>query len=131
MRVGPISSSGVSATRWLVRSGRAPHPDGTEVDPSAWVAALEHAVADAGGLADVGAVAVGGQQHGMVLLDDHGEVVRPALLWNDTRSAQAAADLTDPELAGDLVEGHAVRVAVTDAADRVAGLCLAAAEAGA
>ncbi len=39
------------------------------------------------------AVAVGGQQHGMVCLDDDGEVVRPALLWNDTRSAQAAADL--------------------------------------
>ncbi len=79
----------------LLRSGRAPHPDGTEVDPAAWVAALERAVADAGGLADVGAVAVGGQQHGMVLLDGRGEVVRPALLWNDTRSAQAAADLTE------------------------------------
>ena len=34
---------------------------------------------------------VGGQQHGMVCLDDDGEVVRPALLWNDTRSARAAA----------------------------------------
>ena len=41
----------------------------------------------------VSAIAVGGQQHGMVLLDEHGEVVRPALLWNDTRSAQAADDL--------------------------------------
>ena len=47
----------------------------------------------AGGLDDVAAVAVGGQQHGMVCLDEDGEVVRPALLWNDTRSAQAAADL--------------------------------------
>ena len=40
-------------------------------------------------------VAVGGQQHGMVLLDEHDEVVRPALLWNDTRSAQAARDLVE------------------------------------
>ena len=78
----------------LVRTGRAPHPDGTEVDPAAWLVALEKAIADAGGLADVGAVSVGGQQHGMVLLDDAGDVVRPALLWNDNRSGAAAADLT-------------------------------------
>ena len=76
-----------------VRSGRAPHPDGTEVDPRAWESALAQAVTDAGGLHDVAAVGVGAQQHGMVALDDRGDVVRPALLWNDTRSAQAAADL--------------------------------------
>jgi len=83
----------------LVRHGRAPHPDGTEVDPAAWAAALQSAIGEAGGLADVAAVAVGGQQHGMVCLDAEGEVVRPALLWNDTRSAQAATDLT-AELGG-------------------------------
>ncbi len=47
----------------------------------------------AGGLDDVAAVSVGAQQHGMVCLDDSGAVVRPALLWNDTRSDRAAADL--------------------------------------
>ena len=36
---------------------------------------------------------VAGQQHGMVALDDDGEVIRPALLWNDLRSAGAAAEL--------------------------------------
>jgi xylulokinase len=77
----------------LVRSGRAPHPPGTEVDPEAWWAALQQAVSEAGGIDDVSAIAVGGQQHGMVCLDEDGAVVRPALLWNDTRSAQAAADL--------------------------------------
>lgn len=77
----------------LVRQGSARHPDGTEVHPDAWWAALQEAIAAAGGLDDVDAVAVGGQQHGMVCLDEHGEVVRPALLWNDTRSAGAAADL--------------------------------------
>src|SRR5690606_580646 len=40
------------------------------------------------------AIAVGGQQHGMVTLDERDSVVREALLWNDTRSAPAAADLT-------------------------------------
>jgi xylulokinase len=77
----------------LVRSGFAAHPDGTEVDPAAWIAALDTAVAAAGGFDDVGAVAVGAQQHGMVCLDDEGMVVRPALLWNDLRSSQAASEL--------------------------------------
>jgi xylulokinase len=77
----------------LVREGRAPHPDGTEVDPQAWWAALTTAVDGAGGLDDVSAVSVGAQQHGMVCLDEAGAVVRPAQLWHDTRSAPAAADL--------------------------------------
>jgi xylulokinase len=90
-----------------VRSGRAPHPEGTEVHPSAWLAAMDSAIEDAGGLDDVAAVAVGGQQHGMVCLDDDGEVVRPALLWNDTRSAPAAARLT-AELGGPAAWAEAV-----------------------
>ncbi len=77
----------------LVRSGRSPHPSGTEVHPDRWWEALQAAIADAGGLDDVAALAVGGQQHGMVALDEDGAVVRDALLWNDTRSAQAALDL--------------------------------------
>src|SRR5688500_12699025 len=77
----------------VIRSGRAPHPDGTEVAPSAWEAAFTAAAEAAGGLADVAALAVGGQQHGMVCLDEDGAVVRDALLWNDVRSAGAAADL--------------------------------------
>ena len=47
----------------------------------------------AGGLDGVSAIAVAGQQHGMVALDKNGEVIRPALLWNDTRSAVEAAEL--------------------------------------
>jgi xylulokinase len=82
-------------TGQVVREGRATHPAGTEVDPEAWWDALQAAIAGAGGLDDVAAVSVGGQQHGMVCLDADGEVVRPALLWNDTRSGQAARDLVD------------------------------------
>jgi len=83
-----------TATGAVVRQGRASHPDGTSVDPETWWLALQQAIADAGGLSDVEAWAIGGQQHGMVALDPEGRVVRDALLWNDTRSAQAAADLT-------------------------------------
>ncbi len=82
----------------IVRSGRGSHPDATEVDPQRWWEAYEEATSD--GLLDgVEAIAVGGQQHGMVTLDERDEVVRDALLWNDTRSAGAATDLV-AELGG-------------------------------
>jgi xylulokinase len=83
----------------VLREGRAPHPDGTEIDPAAWESAAHTAIAQAGGLDDVAAVSVGAQQHGMVCLDSGGRVVRPALLWNDVRSAASASDLVD-ELGG-------------------------------
>lgn len=73
--------------------GPRPHPDGTEIEPRLWWAAYEQA--SAGLLDGVAAIGVGGQQQGMVCLDDAGEVLRPAILWNDTRSARAAVDLTD------------------------------------
>ncbi len=98
-----------AASGALVRSGRAEHPDGTEVDPAAWWSALQEALAAAGGVDDVAAIAVGGQQHGMVCLDASGAVVRPALLWNDTRSAAAARELVD-ELGGGAAWADAVGV---------------------
>lgn len=82
-----------SSTGRTVRTGKASHPDGTEIHPSLWWEALLAAVHDAGGLADIAAISVAGQQHGMVLLDSAGQVIRPALLWNDTRSAPSATDL--------------------------------------
>jgi xylulokinase len=94
-----------AATGELLRSGTARHPDGTEVDPAAWWDAFRAAAEAAGGLSDVAAIAVGGQQHGMVALDRDGEVIRPALLWNDTRSAGAATDLISELGSGDSAEG--------------------------
>src|SRR5579875_483415 len=75
----------------VVGSGSAPHPGGTECDPRAWWDAL---LAAGDGLLDrAGAVGVAAQQHGMITLDEDGQVVRPALLWNDVRSAPQAAEL--------------------------------------
>lgn len=85
----------------LVRSGRASHPEGSEVDPQAWWDALQEAILDAGGVGDVEAISISAQQHGMVVLDASGHVIRPALLWNDTRSAAAAAQLTREVGAGE------------------------------
>ena len=83
----------------LIREGRAPHPDGTEVNPEAWWSAFNVAVSTVGGLDDVAAISVGGQQHGMVTIDELGKPVRNALLWNDTRSA-TAADALNAEIGG-------------------------------
>ena len=81
----------------VLREGRAPHPDVTEVDAAVWWQAWEQA---SDGLLDgVEAAAVGGQQHGMVLVDEAGTPVRDALLWNDNRSAPQAASLLE-ELGG-------------------------------
>jgi xylulokinase len=75
----------------ILEQRSAPHPAGTEVDPAAWWAALEQA--GEGLLSLAAAIGVAGQQHGLVVLDRAGRVIRPALLWNDLRSAGAAADL--------------------------------------
>lgn len=84
-----------ASTGAVIRSGRASHPEGTSVDPEAWWRALNAAIAEAGSLDDIAAWSIGGQQHGMVVLDESGRVIRDALLWNDTRSAGAAHDLID------------------------------------
>jgi xylulokinase len=77
----------------LVRQAATAHPAGAEVDPNRWWDALRAAIRQVGGLDDVSALSIGGQQHGMICLDADGRVIRPALLWNDTRSAQSAEDL--------------------------------------
>lgn len=77
----------------VLRSASAPHPAGTEVAATAWLEAFREATADPTFLDGVEALAVGGQQHGMVTLDEAGELVRDALLWNDNRSAPDALDL--------------------------------------
>ena len=70
-----------------------------EQHPDSWLHACERAL---GGLWDQGvnaaevvAVGVSGQQHGLVVLDDEGAVVRPAKLWCDTSTATEAAELSE------------------------------------
>jgi len=92
------------ATGEVVASGQAPHTvssgAGRESDPRQWWEALGEALRQCGDAArEAAAVSVGGQQHGLVTLDADGEPVRPALLWNDVRSAPQARRLTE-ELGG-------------------------------
>src|SRR5690606_36414438 len=78
-----------------VASATAPHPEGTAIDPRAWVEALRRAwdAAGVGSRGDLLGVGVSAQQHGMVAVDPQGRPVHGALLWNDTRSADQAARL--------------------------------------
>jgi xylulokinase len=94
------------ATGEVMGTGKSPHPSTTpplsEQDPSAWWSALVDAMGQAlssidrvAGNRDVVAMAVAGQQHGLVVLDDAGVVLRSAKLWNDTQSAPDASELVE------------------------------------
>jgi xylulokinase len=96
-----------SETGRIVRISRASHPAGTEVSAAEWWRAFASAGAEPGLLDGVQAMAVGGQQHGMVTLNESGNLVRDALLWNDNRSARDAADLI-AELGGPAAWADAV-----------------------
>lgn len=77
----------------VIGCGAAPHPITTpprsEQDPASWWSAFESAWAQVGS-PDVAGLSVAGQQHGMVALDEAGDAIRPAKLWNDTECAPDA-----------------------------------------
>lgn len=75
-----------------------PRPLWSEQDPHEWwqatcVAVKEISKNHALELAQVKAIGLSGQQHGAVLLDKNGRVLRPAILWNDGRSSLEAEEL--------------------------------------
>ena len=79
-----------------------PKPNWTEQDPEQWwqatVAAvkmcLERVKQEAGSGVKVAAIGLSGQMHGSVFLDSKGEVLRPAILWNDQRTAEQCRQIT-------------------------------------
>ncbi|RPE77844.1 MULTISPECIES: FGGY family carbohydrate kinase [unclassified Frondihabitans] len=83
------------ATGERMREGKASHPTETIVDPEAWWDALLVAVNRAGGLADVAAISVSGQQHTPIFLDASGRPVCDSPLWNDTGSHRHMVDLNN------------------------------------
>jgi xylulokinase len=92
-RSGAVSGSGVSEYGFDV-----PRPGWTEQDPGLWwdatVAATRSVLASAGVAADdVAAIGLTGQMHGAVLLDAADSVLRPAILWNDQRTAEACDEI--------------------------------------
>jgi xylulokinase len=94
----------IDAAQRLVAEGSAPltvsrpRENWSEQDPQDWWRATEAAVGAIGrtapaAVADVAAIGLSGQQHGATCLDDAGEVLRPAILWNDGRAGQECRDL--------------------------------------
>lgn len=84
----------------VVAHGRASHEvtgsDGArETDPAVWQQALASALHQTGRAGDIAALSIGGQQHGLCLLDDARRPLRPAILWNDTRPASDATELRE------------------------------------
>jgi xylulokinase len=75
-----------------------PHSGWSEQDPADWIRATEEAVGElkskhAAELGAVKGIGLSGQMHGATLLDEHDQVLRPCILWNDTRSHAEAAKL--------------------------------------
>ncbi|MFN2105678.1 MAG: xylulokinase, partial [Candidatus Promineifilaceae bacterium] len=78
-----------SATNPLALS--TPYPLWSEQDPRDWwagmIPSIRSALEEAGASGeDIAAIGLTGQMHGLVLLDEYGEVLRPAILWNDQRT---------------------------------------------
>src|SRR5215218_7207936 len=70
-----------------------PRPGWAEQDPEDWWRATEAALADLA--LEPAAIGFSGQMHGLVLLDGAGTVLRPALLWNDQRTAAECAEIEE------------------------------------
>ncbi len=92
--------------------GEHPHSGWSEQDPAHWTAACSDVVAALRAeapeaWANVAGIGVSGHMHGAVLLDSNGDVIRPCILWNDTRSHVEAANLDATaqvrELSGNIV----------------------------
>jgi xylulokinase len=108
----------IDASQTVIGSGHGsldvsrPHPGWSEQSPDHWIRACEDAIAELKAshgreLAAVGGIGLSGQMHGATLLDAGDKVLRPCILWNDTRShAEAAALDADPRfraLTGNIV----------------------------
>ncbi|MBM2620504.1 Hsp70 family protein [Actinoplanes sp. LDG1-06] len=98
----------------LIREGRAPHPPQKIVDPEEWWQALLLAVQRAGGLHDVSALSVSGQQHTPVFLDQNGAVVRDSPLWNDTGSHPQVVALNSELGSGEWVRRTGLPITLSD-----------------
>jgi xylulokinase len=70
-----------------------PQPGWSEQDPEDWWRASESALARLG--VAKSRVGLSGQMHGLVCLDEQGEVLRPAMLWNDQRTAAECAEIEE------------------------------------
>lgn len=72
-----------------------PRPGWSEQDPEHWWRAAQAALADVSAGHEVAGIGLSGQMHGLVALDSADRVVRPAILWNDQRTAVECAEIEE------------------------------------
>ena len=90
-----------------------PQPGWSQQDPSDWWKAVKLGIPkllegfDAGKVAGIGC---GGQMHGLVVLDDHDEVIRPAILWNDGRT-QSQTEYLNNEIGKEVLSERTANIA--------------------
>ncbi|MHB1244459.1 MAG: FGGY family carbohydrate kinase, partial [Gaiellaceae bacterium] len=70
-----------------------PRPGWAEQDPEAWWSAAQGALADLA--VEPTSIGWSGQMHGLVVLDERGDAIRPAILWNDQRTAAECAEIEE------------------------------------
>ena len=100
--IGTTSVKGVSVSPEGKLLGRAereyplstPRPGWAEQDPGAWWAAAQDVLARLGG-GDASGIGLSGQMHGLVVLDGDLEPLRPAILWNDQRTARECEEIEE------------------------------------
>ena len=72
-----------------------PRPGWAEQDPGDWLRAAESALAEVSAGREIAGIGLSGQMHGLVVLDETGSVIRPAILWNDQRTAAECAEIEE------------------------------------
>ena len=72
-----------------------PRPGWSEQNPEDWWRASEAALAEVAAGWEVAGIGLSGQMHGLVVLDDAERVIRPAILWNDQRTAAECAEIEE------------------------------------
>jgi len=101
----------ILGTKTVSLSVSRPEPLWSEQDPEEWWSATDQAIkalAKEIDLSNVNAIGLAGQMHGATLLNDNGEVLRPAILWNDGRCAKECLELeqlvpTSREITGNIM----------------------------
>ncbi|MCR5178376.1 MAG: xylulokinase [Lachnospiraceae bacterium] len=90
-----------------------PHPGWSEQAPEDWwresMAGLKELISDIDG-SELAGISFGGQMHGLVILDEKDEVIRPAILWNDGRTT-AECDYLNNEIGKDKISSYTANIA--------------------
>ena len=92
-----------------------PKPGWSEQNPSDWVAQMEASIKALGSkidLKEIAGISFGGQMHGLVILDENDNVIRPAILWNDGRT-QEECDYLNKTIGREKISAYTANMALT------------------